>query len=98
MEKSLSATIITIPLVYYRENLYWGLYTEYSGKVRNEILSRKTAGKQIAFAFNQAILSSDDIVIVADDKFNFEKSLCKDDTPPENELRGFLLENPLPRS
>jgi hypothetical protein len=98
MKNLSSVTIVTIPLVYYHENLYWGLYTEYRGKIRKEILSRQAAGKQIPFAFDRAILGTDDILIITDDKFNFEVSLDKDNIPSNNELVNFLIENPLPES
>ena len=91
-------TIVTIPLVYYHEQIYWGLYTEHTGKIRNHILCHPTAGKQVPFAFAQWLSSEDAILIAVDDKFNFERSKDEDNVPLDAEVSDFLRTTPLPHS
>ncbi len=91
-----TVVVITIPLVAYHDTIYWGLYEEHTGKVRNHLLCHPTAGKQISFAFKRAIEKNAKIILVADDKFNLEKKT--NDDPLESDLVPFLVEYPLPKS
>ncbi len=89
-------SIITIPLVFYHSRFYWGLFEKHTGKVREHLLNHPTGGKQISFAFNKAVESGDDILILVDDKFGFEKNQNR--IVPESDLEDFLKTNPLPDS
>ena len=93
--KSKGISIITIPLVYYHEKIYWGLYTMYTGKVKNNLRHQANAGKQIPFAFEEAIKRGNDIVIVVDDKFNQER--MRNEDPLQNEVFDFLQKETLPK-
>lgn len=93
MKKSIS--IVTIPIVYYHDSLYWGLYTLYTGKVRQKIRRHPAGGRQIAEAFKNALENDGDILIIADDKFNFEQR-NGDELPSSNEIKEFVMECPLP--
>ena len=88
--------IITIPLVCYHTELFWGLYTEQHGKAREEIKSRGNAGKQVPYSFSQGLKEDGDILFAVDDKFNFERT--NDDDPTEIEVSAFLSRSALPKS
>lgn len=90
-------TIVTIPLVYYHEILYWCLYNEHVGKIREELRNRPTGGKQIPFAFEKALESKDDILVIVDDKFNFERDK-HGKIPTETEVNGLIQQYPLPKT
>lgn len=91
-----TVTIITIPLVYYHEEIYWGIYEEHHGKTRNEIRCRPTAGRQVSFAYNEALSTQNDILLAVDDKFTIEKA--KNEDPLDVDLNEFLSKHPLPDS
>jgi hypothetical protein len=89
--------LITIPLAFYHEKIYWCLHIEHSGKVREDLLNRPTGGKQIPFAFEKALTMEGDILILTDDKFGFEKGKQKG-LPSDSDIEQFLTENPLPKT
>lgn len=90
-------TIVTITLAYYHEILYWCLYTEHQGKIREDLLNRPTGGKQIPFAFEKALEMDGDILIITDDKFGFEKKNNKG-IPADEEIKSLLKNQPLPKT
>lgn len=94
--KKKQVTIVTIPLVYYHGALYWGLFDQHKGPVRDHLRRHPTGGKQIPFAFKQAIESGDEILVIVDDKFTFEKAKGLP-VPNEDAVISFLDEHPLPQ-
>ena len=95
MEKQV--TIVTVPLVCYHAQLYWCLYTEHTGRIRSELLKRPTGGKQVPFAFEKALNATGDILIVVDDKFNFERDRNLN-MPLESQVKELMQKNPLPQT
>ena len=87
--------VITIPLVCNHGKIYWGLYTQYTGKIKNRIRFRSNAGPQVIFAFEEALKSDADILVVIDDKFNKERLTNED--PSEKEIDDFFQNEPLPK-
>lgn len=90
-------TIVTIPLACYHAILYWCLYNQYTGKIREDLLNRPTGGKQIPFAFEQALRAEGDILIFVDDKFHFERDK-HGNIPTEVEVKEFTEKYALPQA
>lgn len=89
-------TIVTVPLLQYKDKIRWGVYQEHTGRVRKEVKGKANAGKQVLYALVQACISGNDILIAVDDKFNAEKGLNED--PDVREVQDFLNAHPLPRT
>jgi hypothetical protein len=61
------------------------------------LLNHPTGGKQIPFAFKQAMESGDEILFIVDDKFTFEKGR-ELPLPDADAVVAFLDEHPLPQA
>ncbi len=96
MDTQKKVTIVTIPLVAYHEQIYWGLYEEHTGRVRKHIRQRANAGRQVSFSFSQALAGDGDILIATDDKFNYEHENGARPSDRDYELFVALHSMPIP--